>query len=691
MTWENYLNFVLSPQSSLKSAGINNYTVQDAVTIQVQFERLLLMAPYKEPIHILNILYQHAQNGPEKKLSLCQLQELREFFAKNPEEADRSKRMLDPFLGSLHSAYDQLLLIDLMRLAVLGDKFTANLLERKGNQSIESYREISAAFTLIREIVKKMSKELFHEWEFKQWRKQNEKEYLRLERKKETENHRYARPYIEILDSLENRMFENFWAENQWKLILAFVTHFSDESGLLPYYDYFHAWHQEMIQGAHRQIEWADAFWMLFHSLKDLEGEMAVQYLQTMRSYQELNRPLYGRYSKLHKTKENIQLEKHLAAAFYPKFGYGYGRSYAFRQSATQGSIFKLVTAYEGLVQNYRKMRESGIDPDRASFQQINPLEMVDQVYYKGKNLYVGYGPDGTPLARHYKGGRLPRSISASNGKLDLLKAIEVSSNPYFSLLAGDILSSPFDLARTAREFSYGAVTGIDLPGEIAGNIPNDLEENKTGVYSLAIGQHTLVVTPLQTALMLSALANGGKILKPKIVSMMVGKDPEHTVTGENETNDITIFSLIRHQLFLPEKIHKILIEGMCRVASKTLQNSLGSFKRLYKEYPEAVKDYQNMFSYLPGKTSTAESVEAIDLDQYQGTNLYTHVWFGGIAYEEEIMHKEKENFVFYDSVGKPELVVVVYLRYGGYGKEAAPVAAQIAKKWKEIKAQRKI
>jgi len=32
-----------------------------------------------------------------------------------------------------------------------------------------------------------------------------------------------------------------------------------------------------------------------------------------------------------------------------------------------------------------------------------------------------------------------------------------------------------------------------------------------------------------------------------------------------------------------------------------------------------------------------------------------------------------------------PELVVVVYLKYGDYGKEAAPLAAQVIKKWREI------
>ena len=75
-----------------------------------------------------------------------------------------------------------------------------------------------------------------------------------------------------------------------------------------------------------------------------------------------------------------------------------------------------------------------------------------------------------------------------------------------------------------------------------------------------------------------------------------------------------------------------------------------------------------------------------IDLDGQDGTNIYTHVWFGSIAFQEKSKDKNQVTVLLKDEFGQPELVVVVYLRYGGYGKEAAPLAAQIAKKWREIK-----
>ena len=157
----------------------------------------------------------------------------------------------------------------------------------------------------------------------------------------------------------------------------------------------------------------------------------------------------------------------------------------------------------------------------------LNPLSIDDRITRQGKDLCVGFHADGSPITRYYKGGRMPRSLSSKIGNVDVLKALERSSNPYFALLAGDVLNSPNDLARAASLFSFGSKTGIDLPGEISGNIPNDLETNRTGIHSFSIGQHTLVVTPLQTSVMLSSLVNGGKVFKPKIVDMLIGKEPQ--------------------------------------------------------------------------------------------------------------------------------------------------------------------
>ncbi len=334
------------------------------------------------------------------------------------------------------------------------------------------------------------------------------------------------------------------------------------------------------------------------------------------------------------------------------------------------------------MVQNYPQGSASHLTPA-----DLNPLIIVDQVYKKGKNTFVGMTDEGKPIPQLYKGGRLPRSCNYNLGRMDLLKAIETSSNPYFSLLAGDLIEDPNDLIKAAELFGYGKKTGVDLPAEISGKMPSDLDVNRTGLYATAIGQHTLVVTPLQTAVMLSALANGGKILKPQIVCLKAGCQPTRdpiSMKSILEHKIDRVEPVVLNEIYLPEMIRKILLEGMHKVVLRTQAESLFALSRTYKDYPEAISDYIELKNQLIGKTSTAESMERLDLDSERGTTLYTHVWFGGISFPKDIGNGLLNRNAYAD----PELVVVVYLKFGAYGKEAAPIAAQIVKKWREITAR---
>lgn len=717
LTWSNYLELVLSKSSALKSNALLEGTVRDAVMIQRHVEVLLALNPQKNTYQLFNILYRSDDHLPHgKKLISFELETIERQLIALKEQIEPHKQALNGYIGNLKRTYDQVLLIDLLRVAVDHTRFNDELLVAVGQQTLSEYRDISAAFVQLHEVVKKMTRELFHEVDFREWRKSNEKEYLKKIRAEEKAAHRYARPYIDYLDNLENEMFNAFWEKHQWNIIIAMLIPnpvLAIDNGTAPYVEHFQSWEKEIANGAHQSNEWSEAYHLLHEALSPLSHQLAIKYLQSMRGYHALERPLLGSYRYLRKNSDKEQQEKHLAAAFYPKYGYGYGRSQGYRQAATQGSLFKLVTAYEALVQSFKQLEEEG-----KSLADLNPLEMVDLVYHKGKDQYLGYDANKQPLPRYYKGGRLPRSAMPAIGSLDLLKALETSSNPYFAILAGDVLKSPNDLVAAAKLFSYGAKTGIDLPWEISGRVPNDLETNRTGLYSFSIGQHTLVVTPLQTSIMLSTLANGGKVLRPKIVQMMVGKDPwrgqdlvsgNHYFPFEEELSIVGIdFPLfieadadhqkslikrfptdIKREIFLPNGIQLLLLDGMCKVVERTHGESLKSLSRLYRTAPEAIQDYIELKHLLLGKTSTSESVENIDLDLETGTNMYTHVWFGGIVYDEEVVDKKEHRFLFRDSFGRPELVVVVYLKYGGYGKEAGPIAAQVAKKWKEIKQER--
>ncbi len=73
------------------------------------------------------------------------------------------------------------------------------------------------------------------------------------------------------------------------------------------------------------------------------------------------------------------------------------------------------------------------------------------------------------------------------------------------------------------------------------------------------------------------------------------------------------------------------------------------------------------------GKTGTAEIVFRPTLDQTAPRILAQNLWFAGAFYEDQ-------------ELTKPELVVIVYLKYGDWGKEAMPIATEIATKWREIR-----
>lgn len=720
LTWEYYLSLVLSKNGGLKNSILWEGKVRDAVEVQRNIDGIASIISFKNAYQLFNYLYiadGHQWHGPKSPVGEAEAMET--AMVNHGEAIAPRKQVLDTYFDKIQSSYDKVLLLDLLRMAVVGERFSDELLKEVGGQSLGYYKEVSGAMVSIYGVLKKNVKNFFHDTDFKEWRQVNEKPFLKQKREEEKNNHRYAKPYIDYLDSAENEMFQSFWKEHYLSFMVAFIKGSlclpesapGFQENLNKYFIYLKGWHREIQQGAHHHIEWAKDYALLKEALQNLTPHLAMDYLQTLRSYQNLDRPLLGKYQHLRKGPDGVQQEKHLAAGFYPKYGYGYGRSQAYRQAAIQGSIFKLVSAYEALVQRYNTL-EGTI----KSYEMLNPLSIEDRVTRKGKDMCVGFHADGSPITRHYKGGRMPRSISSKIGHIDVLQAIERSSNPYFALLAGDVLESPNDLAVAARQFSFGSRTGIDLPGEISGNIPNDLDTNRTGIHSFSIGQHTLVVTPLQTSVMLSSLVNGGKVFKPQIVKLLVGKEPrrgQELIAGNNHFPyqealglvgiDFPLFtasdaehqnsivkrvpSEVMREIFLPTEIQRILVEGMRLVVERTQGESLSSLSRLYKNAPGAISDYVGLKHQFVGKTSTAESVENIDLELLEGTNMYTHVWFGGVAYDRDILESDhRHQFLFRDSTGAPELVVVVYLRYGGYGKESAPVAAQVAKKWKEIK-----
>lgn len=129
------------------------------------------------------------------------------------------------------------------------------------------------------------------------------------------------------------------------------------------------------------------------------------------------------------------------------------------------------------------------------------------------------------------------------HGATDMRKAIAESCNVYFFTIGGGYENQaglgPSRLKKYLELFGWGSKTGIDIPSESAGFIP-DKEWKKAvkkegwwdgDTYNLAIGQGDLKVTPLQVATSYSAIANNGTVFKPQLVRQVV--DSEKNVIEE--------------------------------------------------------------------------------------------------------------------------------------------------------------
>lgn len=122
------------------------------------------------------------------------------------------------------------------------------------------------------------------------------------------------------------------------------------------------------------------------------------------------------------------------------------------------------------------------------------------------------------------------------HGWVDMKKALAISSDIYFYTVGGGNGDQRglgvWNLEKYFKEFGFGKKTGIDLPGEKDGFLPDPEKQTGDGrkwgigdTYHLAIGQGDLQVTPVQMAFYASLLAGSGEAMYPHIVTAVLNKD----------------------------------------------------------------------------------------------------------------------------------------------------------------------
>lgn len=116
--------------------------------------------------------------------------------------------------------------------------------------------------------------------------------------------------------------------------------------------------------------------------------------------------------------------------------------------------------------------------------------------------------------------GRTPiRDAHPLEGMHTTRACLEHSSNVCFAQIAQRVGADR--LYRTARDFGFGTPTGVDLPGEESGILKTIDLWSRRSLPTMAIGQE-VTVTPMQLAMAYAALANGGVLMRPRLVRAVV-------------------------------------------------------------------------------------------------------------------------------------------------------------------------
>ncbi|HEY4475783.1 MAG TPA: penicillin-binding transpeptidase domain-containing protein [Candidatus Paceibacterota bacterium] len=180
-----------------------------------------------------------------------------------------------------------------------------------------------------------------------------------------------------------------------------------------------------------------------------------------------------------------------------------------------------------------------------------------------------------------------------AHGWVTLVDALARSSNIYFYLVGGGLPKSLplYELARGSfqgaglgidkfneywKKFGFGSKTGVDIPFESAGFLPNQEEKKeRTGenwllgdTYNVSIGQGDLLVTPLQLVNFMATIGNGGILYKPFIKKGASSEILADYSSWREEIKDVQIG--IRDAVLKPYGSAHLLNDLPIKVAGKT-------------------------------------------------------------------------------------------------------------------------
>lgn len=238
-------------------------------------------------------------------------------------------------------------------------------------------------------------------------------------------------------------------------------------------------------------------------------------------------------------------------------------------------------------------------------------------------------------------------------------------------------------ISEYAQALGYGSLTGIELPGEQDGLIPNptwkriNLGENwATGdTYSATVGQGFVLATPLQVLNSISTIANGGKLMDVTIVDKIVSKDG--SILQELSPSyrwDITEDPVINlYDGNVPTGETKSVEPWVIELANQAMRLVVTDGTAHEYTLPRHAELFRNDSSQSAGKTGTAEYCD--NVAQEQGMCEFgawpSHAWYVGYAPWDDA-----------------EIAVVAFVYNGTEGATlSAPVVRRVIDAYFELKA----
>ncbi len=233
------------------------------------------------------------------------------------------------------------------------------------------------------------------------------------------------------------------------------------------------------------------------------------------------------------------------------------------------------------------------------------------------------------------------------HGAVAVERGLKVSCDIFFYNTAARL--GVDKIAKHAKALGFGSITQVDLDGEKAGVVPStewaaQKQHRKwypSETISVGIGQGPLIVTPLQVAVMMAAIANGGTIFRPHVVRTIEHVDPDGT------THRLRVATQAVRQESLSPEVLQHVHDGLWKVVNE--EGGTGGNARI------------NGLD-IAGKTGTVQVIAQSG-------------WFStaGLPF----MSRDHAWFASYAPSNNPQMVVVVFVEHAGAhgGTDAAPLA----------------